>query len=216
MKINAEVKEIRFRNDSNGWTVILCTDTDKNGFSAVGVMPNINSGEQAELEGTWTEHPIYGRQFRVDSYRSILPKGRQALLAYLSSGFIKGIRESTARLIVDRFGEDTFDIIKNHPEQLIKISGIGPKKAQQIHESYLEKYNLQDIVIGMQELGLSVTMARISVLRQLTASRRKQAMSMSPSFELKPALNTPYRLRGRREIPACPEMFLSTLQQKGY
>ncbi|MCI6093877.1 MAG: helix-hairpin-helix domain-containing protein [Clostridium sp.] len=138
MKINAEVKEIRFRNDSNGWTVILCTDTDKNGFSAVGVMPNINSGEQAELEGTWTEHPIYGRQFRVDSYRSILPKGRQALLAYLSSGFIKGIRESTARLIVDRFGEDTFDIIKNHPEQLIKISGIGPKKAQQIHESYLE------------------------------------------------------------------------------
>lgn len=159
MKINAEVKEIRFRNDSNGWTVILCTDTDKNGFSAVGVMPNINSGEQAELEGTWTEHPIYGRQFRVDSYRSILPKGRQALLAYLSSGFIKGIRESTARLIVDRFGEDTFDIIKNHPEQLIKISGIGPKKAQQIHESYLEKYNLQDIVIGMQELGLSVTMA---------------------------------------------------------
>ncbi len=159
MKITAAVKEIRFRNDSNGWTVISCTDSENKSFTAVGVMPSINAGEQAALDGTWVEHPVYGEQFKVDSYHNILPKGRQAVLSYLSSGFIKGVRETTAKQIVDTFGEDTFDIIRNSPEKLTQINGIGAKKAKLIHDSYLEKYFMQDIVIGMQDLGLSISMA---------------------------------------------------------
>lgn len=159
MKITVTVKEIRFRNDSNGWTVLLCTDSEGKMLNAVGIMPTVNVGEQVELDGVWTEHPNYGKQFKVSGYLNILPKGRSAMLAYLSSGFVRGIREATARQIVDTFGDETFDIIRDAPEKLTAISGIGRKKAKQIHDSYIDKYYMQDIIIGMQQLGLSVSMA---------------------------------------------------------
>ena len=159
MEIIATVREIRFRNDSNGWTVINCTDDDGNNFAAVGIMPSVNAAEQVQLVGKWVEHPMYGKQLRVDNYKNILPKERKALIAYLSSGFIKGVGETLARQIVDKFGDETFDIIRDDMDKLTLINGIGKKKAKMIHDSYIEKYYLQDIVIGMQELGLSVTMA---------------------------------------------------------
>lgn len=159
MKITATVKEIKFRNDSNGWTVISCIDSDQKPFNAVGVMPTVNTGEQVEFDGSWVEHINYGTQFKVSSYINILPKGKQAMLAYLSSGFVRGLREATAKLIVDTFGDDTFDIIRDNPEKLTAISGIGRKRAKLIHDSYLEKYHMQDIVIGLQQLGLSVAMS---------------------------------------------------------
>ena len=159
MEIIATVREIRFRNDSNGWTVINCTDDNGNNFAAVGIMPSVNAAEQVQLDGKWVEHPMYGKQLRVDNYKNILPKERKALIAYLSSGFIKGIGETLARQIVDKFGDETFDIIRDDMDKLTLINGIGKKKAKMIHDSYIEKYYLQDIVIGMQELGLSVTMA---------------------------------------------------------
>ena len=137
MKITATVKEIKFRNDSNGWTVLLGIDSDKKTLSAVGIMPTVNVGEQVELDGVWTEHPNYGKQFKVSGYLNILPKGRSAMLAYLSSGFVRGIGEATAKQIVDTFGDETFDIIRDTPEKLTVISGIGQKKAKLIHDSYI-------------------------------------------------------------------------------
>ena len=159
MEITATIKNIRFRNDSNGWTVLSFVDSEGSTSVAVGVMPSINQGEHSVLVGNWTEHPMYGRQFKVESYRSTVPTTAAAVLAYLSSGFIKGIGESTAKQLVDEFGPETLDIIKNSPEKLTKIIGIGKKRAKQIHESYLEKVSMQDIIMGMQELGLSIQMA---------------------------------------------------------
>ena len=76
MEIIATVREIRFRNDSNGWTVINCTDDNGNNFAAVGIMPSVNAAEQVQLVGKWVEHPMYGKQLRVDNYKNILPKER--------------------------------------------------------------------------------------------------------------------------------------------
>lgn len=159
MKITAKIIEIRYRNDSNGWTVFSCKQSDGTPVSIVGTLPHLTEGEDAEFEGVWVEHPIYGTQFKADSAYSIMPKGRQALISYLSGGLISGIREATAKLIVDKFGEDSFDVIANHPEKLTKLSGIGPKRAKLIHDSYVEKRNMQDAMMGMQKLGLSMNMA---------------------------------------------------------
>ncbi|MBO4879829.1 MAG: ATP-dependent RecD-like DNA helicase [Clostridia bacterium] len=158
MEITGTVTNIRYRNDDNGWTVLSFSDEGGRALTAVGVMPSINIGETVTFTGSWTEHPLYGEQIKVTAYRISLPTTVDSVLAYLSSGFIKGVGKSMARMMVDKFGAETLDIIKNSPNELLKISGIGPKKLKTIVDSYNEKIGMQDIVIGMQQLGLSLPM----------------------------------------------------------
>lgn len=158
MDITGTVTNIRYRNDDNGWTVLSFEDENGSSITAVGVMPSVNVGETVTFFGSWTEHPLYGEQIRVSTYSVKMPTTVDAVLAYLSSGFIKGVGKSMARMMVDKFGAETLDIIKNSPEKLLEINGIGPKKLKTITESYNEKIGMQDIVMGMQQLGLSLPM----------------------------------------------------------
>lgn len=158
MEFTGTVTGIKFRNEENGWTVLRIKGDDGEELTAVGVMPSVNDGERVTVTGNMTAHPMYGEQIRVTSYKNDIPTSAEAVRAYLASGFIKGIGEATARMLVDKFGAETLEIIKTEPMKLTKISGIGPKKAKMIHESYLEKAAMQDIIMGMQELGLSIAM----------------------------------------------------------
>ena len=158
MEFTGTVTGIKFRNEENGWTVLRIKGDDGEELTAVGVMPSVNDGEHVTVTGNMTAHPMYGEQIRVTSYKNDIPTSAEAVRAYLASGFIKGIGEATARLLVDKFGAETLEIIKTEPMKLTKISGIGPKKAKMIHESYIEKAAMQDIIMGMQELGLSIAM----------------------------------------------------------
>ena len=66
----------------------------------------------------------YGLQLHVEHWHELVPPTTEGLLNYLSSGLLKGIGESTARSIVQRFGTDTLDVLEYHPEKLLEIRGI--------------------------------------------------------------------------------------------
>lgn len=155
-KITATIISIRYRNAENGWTVAE-SEAENFKFSAVGSMPSLNAGERAELRGEWVVHPAYGKQFKVVSYNCIAPTSAAAVLTYLGSGFIKGIGKSTAKNIVDTLGPEALEIIEKNPKLLINVPGIGKLRAKQIHESYMEKRALQEIIMGMQAMGISLS-----------------------------------------------------------
>lgn len=155
-KITATITSIRYRNDENGWTVADMEAEDIK-FPAVGSMPSLNAGEKAELNGEWVIHPTYGKQFKVASYSCIVPTSVASVLQYLSSGFIKGIGKATAKSIVDMFGPEALEVIEKSPKLLINIPGIGRIRAKQIHESYMEKRALQDTIMGLQAMGISLS-----------------------------------------------------------
>ena len=159
MEIKARIDEIRFRNDDNGWTVAGFSNENGDKETAVGVMPFISDGDELILTGAWVSHPRFGKQFRVDNFKKMEMTSTAAILAYLSSGFIKGVGKATAELLVEEFGEDTLKIIKDEPEKLTCIPGIGKIKAERIHESYQEKTGMQDMIMGMQSLGFTISMA---------------------------------------------------------
>ena len=158
MKITATVNFIKFRGDS-GWTVIDFIDETNLRFIGVGMMPSAFEGEKLELEGEWTVHKTYGKQFSVKSFESVAPDSTEAILRFLSSGLIKGIGLPTANAIVNKFGENALDVIEHEPKKLELISGIGKVKSKMIHDSYMEKIAIRDIFIGLQELGFSVNQA---------------------------------------------------------
>lgn len=122
-------------------------------------MPYVSEGESVILSGNWTTHPEYGEQFRVEYYEMMMPADTDAILKYLSSGIISGIREATAKKLVDKFGTDTLNIIMNEPEKISAIKGITKDKAKKISEAYRALQSVQSIIMFLQQYSISAGIA---------------------------------------------------------
>lgn len=152
------VDNITYSNPDNGYC-ICSIDCEGEQITLVGCIPSICEGEYIFAEGKWVNHPTYGEQFSVESYRRELPATTDAILSYLSSGVIKGIGPVTAKRIVDRYGEDTLKVIEEHPEYLTDIKGISPKKVSEISESFRNQYGMRQVMLyfeGMLSPRLSL------------------------------------------------------------
>ena len=114
--IKGSVETVVFAKE-DGFTVI---DLNCNGelITAVGIMPELHEAEELELTGYFTSHSVYGYQFKVETFSRTLPTSIYAIERYLASGTIKGIGPSTAKKIVDTFGEETLNILEQYPERL--------------------------------------------------------------------------------------------------
>ena len=152
--IEAFADETVFRNEENGYTVLV-VKAGKSRVSAVGIMPPIAVGEKLRITGDWTEHPVYGRQIKVQSIEIEKPTTLSGIEKYLSSGMIRGIGPATAKLLIRAFGEETLDVLYSQPEKLLDVPGIGQKRAQMIQESYAEQAQQREAMVFLQSYGVT-------------------------------------------------------------
>jgi exodeoxyribonuclease V alpha subunit len=157
ISIEGIVEDIIYTNESNGYTVCELS-CGKDTITAVGCMPFINPGEAIKASGKWVSHPDYGEQFKVELYEKVMPKTADAIEKYLSSGIVKGVGPATAAKIVGKFGAETLEIINNDPKRLSEIKGISLDKAIAIGQALSEQRGLQDIIMFLQEYGISPSM----------------------------------------------------------
>lgn len=152
------VDHIIYRNSENGYTVlVLICDGDE--LTCVGVFSDIAEGENIEAHGEFTEHPTYGRQFKVASFVEKAPQDEMAIERYLGSGAIKGVGVALAARIVRRFKADTFRIIEEEPERLAEIKGISRNKAMEIADQVNGRKDLRQAMIFLQQYGISTVLA---------------------------------------------------------
>ena len=134
------VSHIVYRNVENGYTVFELENPDEDvEETCVGNVPFLNEGEYVCVRGELVTHPIYQEQLKVMSCEVQEPDDELAMLRYLSSGAIAGVRGGLAKRIVDKFGDKTFEIIEKEPERLAEVKGITEKKARAISEQFEEK-----------------------------------------------------------------------------
>ena len=150
-KIAGVVENVVYRNENNDYTVFEIIDEENRLVTAVGIIPQVSEGETVVLEGQWTYHKEFGKQFSFVSYEKSLPKEIDGIIQYLSSKAIKGVGPITAVKIVNRFGMDTFDVIENHPEWLTDVSGITRKKAAAISESFRAQSELRGVMMFFKD-----------------------------------------------------------------
>ena len=150
-KVSGVVENVVYKNESNDYTVFEIVDEDNRLVTAVGVIPMVNEGETVVLEGQWTYHKEFGKQFSFVAYEKSLPKEIDGIIQYLSGKTIKGVGPITAVKIANRFGMDTFDVIENHPEWLTDISGITRKKAIAISESFRAQNELRGVMMFFKD-----------------------------------------------------------------
>lgn len=155
------VDSIIFRNNENGYTVLLIEGPDGDPVTLAGIIPYVNEGDRILARGSWVNHKKYGRQFEVVTYEKQLPAEEGDILRYLASGAVKGIGPKTAAKIIEKFGTDSFEVIESHPEWLADIPGISPKKAQAISKNFIEISGSREFMMFSRDFFSTATAVRV-------------------------------------------------------
>lgn len=165
LELKGEITAIIYQNEVNSYTIaeMYIDDEEKNEeelITIVGYLPFVTEGDTLKVTGVYVEHKEYGRQFKVDTFEKLMPETLEALERYLGNGMIKGVGEATAKKIVDRFQEETINIIKYKPLELAKIKGITTKKAIEISESFIENWEVWQIVGLLERFGIGANLSK--------------------------------------------------------
>lgn len=155
-EIHGFVEELVFRKPESGFTVLELS-TDDEYVTVVGVLPEINVGEELKLRGTWNVHQTFGRQFKAELCERSLPSTAADLYRYLASGAVKGIGPKTAQKIIERFGDEAFEVLEKHPKSLAMINGISLSKAEKICKDFNEQFSVRQVMIALEKLGMTAS-----------------------------------------------------------
>jgi exodeoxyribonuclease V alpha subunit len=152
------IDEIIYENKENGY-MICSFKTDKDYLTIVGYILGIKKGEYIKVFGNWVNHPEYGEQINVKKFERIKPKTRAGLKEYLTSGIFQGIGKTTANRIINKFGDDTFDVLQNDPQKLSLVKGISVEKALEIKDIIDSQRELNEIITSLKEFEIDQSSA---------------------------------------------------------
>ncbi len=157
---SAIIVEVVYYNDENAYTVaVVENEKDLEEYTIVGYMPGISKGRDVTMKGTWKKHPNYGEQFVVSEYTENLPSDLHGIEVFLASGVLRGVGPKTARSMVEKFGVKTLDVIRETPNRLTEIEGIGTAKAELIAESFIIHREFAEIALFFQKYGINASYA---------------------------------------------------------
>ena len=156
--IEGYVEDIIYNNSENGYSVFKLSYKNMK-LTCVGTILEVKPGELLELIGNWVSHKKFGKQFSFKEVKRQLPNSENAMVKYLSSGFIKGIGEKTAIKIINHFGSDITYVLENDPMRLSEIKGISQQKAIEIKETMQQQKNLSSVVMFFSKYGISINTA---------------------------------------------------------
>ena len=159
IRISGSIECVIYSNEENGYAICdMGTDDGDEMITVVGTLPMIAEGDCVAVWGRWVHNPKYGKQFRVEQYERELPADVNAIRRYLASGAVRGVGAKTAERIIAEFGEDTFDVMENHPEWLAAIKGISAKKAEEIGEDFRAKSGIRNAMLFFRDFfGAAMT-----------------------------------------------------------
>ena len=212
-QVEASVLGTVYRNHENGYSVVMAR-MGRQEITIVGTLPELTPGEQGVFTGEWVEHPQYGRQLKCTALTIQTPTTLLGIERYLGSGLIRGVGPTTAKMIVNYFGEETLTVLSEHPERLQEVPKMGKKRWKMIAESFQEQQKAREAMVFLQSYGipanLSVKISRLygdrtaDVIRQnpyrlcedlegvgfLTADRIGMAMGIAPdsAFRIQSAI----------------------------
>ena len=176
-KLEGVVERVIYENAETGYAVF---EVDAGGTDVVvaGNVGSIDNGMSVTVYGHLVNHPSYGEQFKAETCEASLPQDTQALLSYLSSGVLPYIGPSTAKKIVEKFGEETLTVIAETPQRLCELRGITEKKAEAISQEFRRMYGVREVVAWFARYGLSAQNA-VTAYRAF-GPRTVEALTQNP------------------------------------
>lgn len=161
MVLKGSVDTFKYVNDTNHFGIFYLNtpDVEEGNIAVTGNVFGLSEGDYIEVTGVEVEHPVYGNQIKMSSFRAIQPTDTDAIIKYLASGALKGIGSKLAARIFAKFGEGTLNILENEPERLAEVKGISDTMARNIAVEYQEKKNIREAMMFLQSYNISNNLA---------------------------------------------------------
>ena len=158
-RLCGELLGFTYKADAGGFAVARLALPDDSVVAVVGVLAHLQPGQQVQLTGGWESSARFGRQLRVDSVLVEDPRTRFGLERYLSNA-VDGIGPELAHRIVERFGLETLQILREDPERLLEVPGISKKKLEKISIKREELESAQQLEVSLRAFGLTSSQVR--------------------------------------------------------
>ncbi len=124
-----------------------------------GYFADINNTDYYKLYGKYVFNERYGYQYLVSSYEREEPKGKDAVIDFLSSSLVKGCGEKTAIAIVEVLGDNALDLIKEDCNNLLQVPGISLIKAKRIYNSIMQYQSTDQIIVELKKMDFTINEA---------------------------------------------------------
>ena len=148
-----------YKNPENGYSVFVLKVNSKESITVQGCFSELHQGEQATFKGKWVFHPKFGKQFHASECSAQLPNSIVGIKKYLSSGLIKGIGPKFAERLVNKFGEQTLEIIDKNPNRLFEVAGVGEKRVFTITQAWLDQKEISKVMVFLKSKDITTSFA---------------------------------------------------------
>jgi exodeoxyribonuclease V alpha subunit len=152
------------------WTATIGESRDGEPVTVTGPLGHVTPGEQLVCTGAFSQHPRYGWQFSVETFRSALPQSPEGIALWLTAR-VPGIGPTFARAIVDHFGaEEVFAELDRRPERLREVRtkagrAISRKSVERAIVAWREVATIREVETFLFTHGISAGLAARLVRR---------------------------------------------------
>ncbi len=163
IEITTKVVKVVWYNPQNKWGVLNIENNlrDKSVFNkptiiVTGNFENLYEDCNVLIKGDITEHPKYGVQIALTSYKILIEKdNKESIINFLTKSAIRGISLQNSIKIYKAFGKNSIETVLHEPEKLLNISGIGEKTVLKVKESVKTYLKMESLINYCTELGFS-------------------------------------------------------------
>ncbi|MCK6506395.1 ATP-dependent RecD-like DNA helicase [Myxococcota bacterium] len=157
--LEGELLRFQYQADDGAFAVARIKLAGGGEALAVGPLGHVTEGQHLNLTGRWTEHPAFGRQFKVQGVLVEDPRTLRGLERYLASGAVQGLGPVFAQRVVEHFGLDTLRVIAEQPERLQEVEGIGKKRMEQLKAQWEKDRAHREVMATLRGYGLGAALA---------------------------------------------------------
>lgn len=151
LEFNCVFTRTVFRSSTNDFVIASCRveDTDNRGerWTCKGSIINYEEEQLYHLVGTVVKDKRYGLQLNIQKIAPVAPTSSDSIKAFLQSGKFKGVGPVAATKVVNYFGDDAFNILKDNPERVNEIKGLSKQAKQSLIVNF-HKYIAEVDAIG--------------------------------------------------------------------
>lgn len=165
-QLTGTVERVTFHTEDTGYSVLKVKIRGRHEpVTVTGNVPLVHEGEAIRAEGEWVNVAEYGRQFKAGRIETTAPDSREGIEKYLASGLIEGIGPVYAKKLVEKFGEEIFDVIDKNSARLQEVPGVGKKRRLEIKSSWEKQKSVKEIMVFLHRHGISTGKA-VKIFKQ--------------------------------------------------
>lgn len=163
-EFTGKVDGIIFENNENLFKILdveiigSLKDYSKDTIRVTGNFGDIQISGTYNFTGNLVMHNKFGLQFRVESYRQVMPHEESSLTKYLSSDKFPGIGHKSATVIIDELGLNALEVLKENPAKIDTLS-LSKKQKDSLLQGIQAMDSYSEIVLKLAQYGLNKKVA---------------------------------------------------------